>query len=161
MSNKRKFAKMYDNYADDIFRFLLVHVRNVHTAEDLTAETFLKGWKNFGSFDGRHQRGWLYAIARNTLTDYWRKHKSLPLDEGLEIIDEPNDSIEDKVDKKLAVNRLARAVAALPKDMRSVINLRFMQGYSARHTAEALGLSEANVRVMQYRALKKLKGALS
>ena len=152
---------MYDNYADDIYRFLFVHVRSVQIAEDLTADTFLKGWKNIEGFDKRHPRGWLYAIARNTLTDYWRKHKSLPLDEEVEVVDDKSDSVEEVVDKMLDADRLAQAVTTLPEEMRSVVNLRFMQGYSAKHTAEALGLTEGNVRVLQYRALKKLKGVLS
>jgi len=152
---------MYDNYADDIYRFLFVHVRSVQIAEDLTADTFLKGWKNIEGFDKRHPRGWLYAIARNTLTDYWRKHKSLPLDEEVEVVDDKSDSVEEVIDKMLDADRLAQAVTTLPEEMRSVVNLRFMQGYSAKHTAEALGLTEGNVRVLQYRALKKLKGVLS
>ena len=152
---------MYDRYADDIYRFLLVHVHDAQVAEDLTSDTFLKGWKNFSTFEKRHPRGWLYAIARNTLTDHWRKHKSVPLDEDVEIVDETSESIEDQIDKKIAGHSLSVAVMKLPEDMRSVVNLRFMQGYSARQTAEALGLSEGNVRVLQYRALKKLKGEMS
>jgi len=45
--------------------------------------------------------------------------------------------------------------------MKSVVTLRFMQGYSAKQTGEALGISESNVRVVQYRALKKLHEELS
>lgn len=65
------------------------------------------------------------------------------------------------LDKKLEARRMILALAKLPEDMRSVVSLRFLQGYSVRETAEALGLSEANVRVVQYRALKKLRGTLS
>ncbi len=152
---------MYDTYADDIYRFLFVHVRDVQIAEDLTADTFLKGWKNFDKFEKNHARGWLYSIARNTLTDYWRKHKSLSLDEDVEIVDDKTDSVEDSLDKQMSAEQLKRAIATLPEDMRSVVSLRFMQGYSAKLTGEALGLSEVNVRVLQYRALKKLKGILA
>lgn len=151
---------MYETYADDIYRFLFVHVRDVEIAEDLTADTFTKAWKNIRGYDFKHPRGWLYAIARNTLTDYWRKKKPLPLDEEIEL---PDDSPgqDEIMDKKLERIRIARAVSRLPKDMKSVVNLRFMQGYSVRQTAEALKLTEANIRVIQYRALKKMKEDLS
>jgi RNA polymerase sigma-70 factor (ECF subfamily) len=161
MLAKRRFAKLYNQYADDIYRFLFVHVRDVELAEDLTADTFLKAWKQIETFDWRHSRGWLYAIARNTMTDHWRKHKPLPLDEDLEVVDENQVSQAEALDKKLEFKRAAKAITKLPEDMKSVVLLRFMQGYSVRQTAEALDMSEANVRVTQYRALKKLRGALS
>lgn len=151
---------MYNEYTDDIYRFLFVHVRDVDVAEDLTADTFTKAWQHIETYDFKHPRGWLYAIARNTLTDYWRKKKAVPLDEEIEIIDD-SPSHGEVMDKKMERMSVARAVSKLPKDMKSVVNLRFMQGYSARQTAEALNLSEANVRVIQYRALKKMKEDLS
>lgn len=147
---------MYNSYADDIYRFLFVHVRDVALAEDLTADTFTKAWKNIDKYDFRHPRGWLYAIARNTLTDYWRKKKPLPLDENIEITDDKPSHAE-IMDKKIDIKRAAKALTRLPEEMKSVVSLRFLQGYSVRQTAEALDLSEANVRVVQYRALKKLK----
>lgn len=151
---------MYTAYADDIFRFLLTHVRDVDTAEDLTANTFVKAWRFIDKFDGKQPRAWLYKIAQNTLTDHWRRKQHLPLDESIEIIDD-RPGHEEQIDKQIAADTVNAAVAQLPRDMRSVVNLRFMQGYSAKQTAEALGMTEANVRVVQYRALKKLKGLLS
>ncbi len=151
---------MYNEYADDIYRFLFVHVRDMELAEDLTADTFTKAWKNIDNYDFKHPRGWLYAIARNTLTDHWRKKKAIPLDEEIEIADDAPTQ-EEIMDKKLEQKRTVRAISRLPEDMKSVVNLRFMQAYSVKETAEALGMSESNVRVVQYRALKKMKKDLS
>jgi RNA polymerase sigma-70 factor (ECF subfamily) len=160
MRKEKRFADMYNQYVDDIYRFLLVHVRDQQLAEDLTAETFTSAWKNMSNFDNKHPRGWLYAIARNRLTDYWRKKKPLPLDETTEIVDERK--TQDQVfDEKIAARELGLALKKLPEEMKSVITLRFLQGYSARQTAEVLGMSEVNIRVIQYRALKKLKKVLS
>lgn len=151
---------MYNQYADDIYRFLLVHVKDVQLAEDLTADTFVKAWKNIDKFDFKHSRAWLYKIAQNTMHDYWRKKKTINLDEGFDMVDDKPDHAE-IVDKKLEVRQLTRAMSRLPSEMKSVVALRFMQGYSVKETAEALDLSQANVRVIQYRALKKLKGIMS
>lgn len=152
---------MYNQFADDIYRYLFVHVRDVALAQDLTADTFLKAWKQFANFDRRHPRGWLYAIARNTLTDHWRKKKPLALDEAIEIIDEETPTNEELLDITFDITRAAKAVVRLPEDMKSVITLRFLQGYSVKQTAEALSLSEGNIRVIQYRALKRLRKELS
>ena len=151
---------MYQTYADDIYRFLLVHVHDAQLAEDLTADTFTKAWNQFGTFKGKHGRAWLYTIARNCLTDHWRKKRPAPLDENFDIIDDAP-SHEERMDKKMRARAVIKAVNGLPHDMKSVVTLRFLQGFSVRDTAAALDLSEANVRVIQYRALKKLKGTLS
>src|SRR5690606_13888484 len=116
--------------------------------------------KVIDKYDFRHPRGWLYAIARNTLTDYWRKKKPLPIDENIEVSDDRASHAE-IMDKKIDLRRAAKALAKLPEEMKSVVTLRFLQGYSVRQTAEALSLSESNVRVVQYRALKKLRKELS
>lgn len=160
MSKRRRFDKMYKQYADDIFRFLLVHVRENQLAEDLTADTFLKAWQRINTFDGKYTRAWLYTIARNNLTDYWRKKRPETLDEEIEVIDEKPTN-DEKLDAKMLSQTINSAIGKLPHDMKSVVALRFMQGYSVRQTAEALSLSEANVRVIQYRALKRLRGVLS
>lgn len=150
---------MYNEYADDIYRFLLVHVRDVELAEDLTADTFLKAWNQIDKFDWKHSRGWLYAIARNNLTDHWRKKKPERLPEDFDVVDD-SPGHEELLDKKMELRRAVKALAKLPDEMKSVVSLRFMQGYSVRQTAEALDMSEANVRVVQFRALKKLRGVL-
>lgn len=151
---------MYADHADEIFRFIYMHVRDEELAEDLTADTFTKAWKNIDSFDFKYPKAWLYAIARNLITDHWRKAKSLPLDEDFEIADD-RESAADGVDRELTRKRLLGAVATLIEPAKSVVMLRFIEGLSVRETADRLGLTEANVRTTQFRALKKLKDVLS
>lgn len=151
---------MYNTYADDIFRYLLVHVRDQQLAEDLTADTFTKAWMRLESFDFKQPRPWLYTIARNTMMDHWRKKRPEILDEEEELVSD-RDSLEDHVDKQLSKESIKKALNKLPKEMRSVVTLRFMLGYSAKKTADSLGTTEGNVRVVQYRALKKLRSLMS
>lgn len=159
MQHRRRFAKMYASYADEIFRFIYVHVRDEILAEDLTADTFTKAWQKIDSFDFRHPRAWLYTIARNRMADHWRTSHTVPLAEDYDPEDD-RESVESVVDRQLSKEKLLAAISQLPEDMRSAITLRFVEGYSARKTGEALGLSEGNVRIIQYRALKKLKELL-
>lgn len=150
---------MYNQYADDIYRFIFVHVRDAELAEDMTADTFTSAWKNIGTFDNKQPRAWLYTIARNRMNDHWRKKPTIPLDENIEIVSE-SDLFEDIVDRKIQLKRVISALNTLPDDMKSIVTLRFMQGMSAKETAKILKMTEGNVRVMQYRALKKLKERL-
>jgi RNA polymerase sigma-70 factor, ECF subfamily len=150
---------MYDTYADDIFRYLYVHVRDRELAEDMTAETFTRAWKGIEKFDFAQPRPWLYRIARNILTDYWRKKKDENMDENMEIVSDIN--ITEEIDLRLNKKRVHGALNQLPEPMKSVVLLRFLFGYSAKETAASLKLSEGNVRIIQYRALKRLKELLA
>lgn len=160
MYNKRRFAKMYATYADDIFRYIYVRVRDEMLAEDLTADTFSKAWQKLETFDFRQPRAWLYTIARNLITDHWRTHHTVPLEAGFDPEDD-REPVEAQVERTLSKDKLTAAIGQLPEVMQSVVSLRFLQGFSARQTGDALGIAEGNVRIIQYRALKKLKGILS
>lgn len=150
---------MYETYADDIFRYLYVHVGDRQLAEDLTADTFMRAWKNIATFDFSQPRPWLYKIARNLLTDHWRKKPTLPFEVAGEV--EADHDMEASLDVAFTRAQVQAALHRLQEPMRSVVTMRFILGYSARQTAESLNLKENNVRIIQYRALKKMKGYLS
>lgn len=152
---------MYQLYVNDIYRFVLVHVRDVELAEDMTADTFTRAWKQIDKFDGKQPKAWLYTIARNLMNDHWRKKPTVPLSEEIELADENAAPHGEVVDRQMEATRVVKALKVLPADMKSVVTLRFLQNCSVRETADTLKLSEANVRVLQYRALKKLKRVLS
>lgn len=157
----RKFTHMYEAFADDIFRYLYAHVRDKALAEDLTADTFMRAWSNLHRFDFKQPRPWLYKIARNLLTDHWRKKRPESLEAPDDLADEDDEGVAEEIDRVLNAEQVQAAIAKLPGTTREVVTMRFILGYSVRQTAEALGLTESNVRVLQYRALKKLRGLLS
>jgi RNA polymerase sigma-70 factor (ECF subfamily) len=130
-------------------------------AQDLTSNVFEKAWRTRKSFTGGSAKAWLFRIARTTLIDHWRKKKEL-LDDGTIIAESISEEAELEValDRDMALVELQKAVTALPAEMRVVVKHRFIEGQSARQVAAELGISEANVRVIQYRALKKLRNYL-
>ncbi len=150
---------MYDTYADDIFRYHFVHVHDRDLAEDLTADTFMRAWKAIDRFDFSQTRPWLYKIAQNLLYDHWRKRHTELLPEDFDVASDVD--LEEGLERTFARQRVRDAITRLSEPMKSVVILRFISGYSARQTAESLKLSESNVRVIQYRALKRLRGYLS
>lgn len=156
---RRKIAKMYNQYANDIYRYLYANGGNKELAEDLMADTFMRAINNLDKFDFKQPRAWLYTIARNLLRDHWKKKSSLNLDEELEIVD-PSDGIEQIVEKVLTADRLKQTMDKLPAKERDVVALRFLQNLSAKEVAKIVGTSPENVRIIQHRALKKMKGDL-
>lgn len=155
------FEEIYESHSKSIYRFLYWRTKNVELAEDLTSSVFEKAWRSRGSFHGGSVQAWLYRIARNVLIDHWRKKKELFVEDTDTFHEEENSpSLADRLDKEIVINQLREAMNKLPSEMKSVVTLRFIEGLSGKQVARALSLSESNVRVIQYRALQKLKGHL-
>jgi len=153
------FETVYKANAPLIYRFMFWRTKDRMLAEDLTSNVFEKAWRTRTSFQGGSVKAWLYKIARNTLIDYWRKKKDISVENvgDLETVESDTEH-GTTFDQVLLADSLQAAVAKLPAEMRSVVRLRFIEGLSARQAGAQLGISESNVRVIQYRALRRLKG---
>jgi RNA polymerase sigma-70 factor, ECF subfamily len=151
------FEVAYESHSKAIYKFLFWRTKDVQLSEDLTSSTFEKAWASRTSFRGGSEKAWLYRIARNLLTDHWRKKKELLVEDTDDLQEDIRPSTGELLDKKQRLQDLQKSLAVLPEDMLSVITLRFIEGQTCRQVASALNLTESNVRVIQYRALKKLK----
>jgi RNA polymerase sigma-70 factor (ECF subfamily) len=158
MGDERAYRHMYKNYVNDIYLYLYWRTNELELAQDLTSEVFTKAWNNWDNFDGKYPKAWLYKIAKNQLIDYWRSKKDVLIDrrEAETLLDD-RESVVDKIDSDIAKKKLYRALSTLPETMRDVIELKVLNSLSSKETGGILGLSESNVRVIQYRALKKLR----
>jgi hypothetical protein len=100
-------------------------------------------------------RGWLYATARSTIVDYWQAqgksemHSLSGLEEQLHFRD---DTAEASQQVEMRVQHL---LSLLPERDRTILTLRYLQGYSAAEIASALGTSAGHIRVLQLRALRR------
>jgi RNA polymerase sigma-70 factor (ECF subfamily) len=154
------FETAYKSHSKAIYKFLFWRTKDIQLAEDLTSSTFEKAWASRKSFHGGSEQAWLYRIARNVLTDHWRKKKELFVEDTDTLQGDVQPSTAELLDRQRQLQDLQKALDKLPEDMRSVITLRFIEGQTCRQVASILNLSESNVRVIQYRALKKLKEQL-
>ena len=156
---KLDLKEIYITYSDKIFRYLYWHVGDVYVAEDLTSEVFLRVFKNLGKFKDGYVQAWIYRIAKNLLIDHYRGKKTRSLEFAEEIA--VDDDLIEKLAKDENAKHLKKAVAKLPENLREVVILRFFEEMSAAQVAEVMNLSEGNVRVLQFRGLKKLKEELN
>jgi RNA polymerase sigma-70 factor (ECF subfamily) len=155
------FEVAYKSHAQDIYRFLFWRTKNTALSEDLSSRVFEKAWQSRSSFHGGSVKAWLYRIARNVLIDHWRKKQDIPVaDTDLLHEETSSDHIEEKLDREATLQELRKAITKLPDDMRAVVTLRFIEGLPCKAVAQRLHLSESNVRVLQYRALQKLRDYL-
>lgn len=155
---KLDLKEIYITYSDKIFRYLYWRVGDVSLAEDLTSEVFLKVFKNLGKFKDGYLQAWIYRIAKNLLIDHYRSKKTSSLEWAEEIA--VDDNLLENLAKDEDAKRLQKAIANLPENLREVVILRFFEDLSASEIGAILGISEVNVRVLQFRGLKKLKEEL-
>lgn len=150
------FSAMYEAHVGRIYGFVFSQVGNREEAEDLTSQVFLKVYNSLDRFEGRGSlEAWLFQIARVTVNDHWRERYRLPvmpLPEGLEIVDSQVPPDFNRADRDARVRRI---LDALPPNYRDVLHYRFLKRYSVKETAAAMQLTETNVKVLQFRGLRK------
>src|SRR5947208_6686241 len=142
-----------------IYRLMLAKVGNPADAEDLTGEVFLAALKPLRVGASTEQvRAYLVATAKTVLAAHWRRLfgreiTTISLDEALEIPHDHTENVNGSGHR--AKNRRVDAILAeLPERARKVLQLRFLESYSLQDTADELGVSLANVKVIQHRALR-------
>jgi len=162
--NKQSFGCLYDKYYGQIYRYLYYRTASEEQALDLSSEVFLRAWSHLTDFGQQKKfqlRPWLYRIAHNLLVDHYRKEKS-----ELILKEYKNENIKDddpleQVEQRQKSIGLAMVLKKLDQITQAVIACRFINGMSHKDTAQALGISEGNVRIIQFRGLKKIKKMLS
>ena len=157
------FGLIYDEFSDRIYRFLMMKVSNDQEAQDLFQETFIRAWKGLSGFktENANFSAWLYKIASNCATDYYRrkavKPDSLELDDNAETHAAYADPLPGKIDTGLEIEKVKSALNSLPPQYKEVLELRFIQDFTIAETAKILNKTGLAVRMLQHHALAKLK----
>ncbi len=164
MDNLRKvFSKIYDKYIAKIYRFIFLKVNSQPDAEDLTSETFLRGWKAFqNQKEIENPQAFLYQIARNLVIDYYRQKGKVQFvsTENVSIAD-PRQNLEEKVLSRSDLDIIKLALADLKDDYQNVIIWRYLDDLSIREISNLLDRTEDATRVLLHRALKTLREGLN
>ncbi|MBI3231697.1 MAG: RNA polymerase sigma factor [Candidatus Doudnabacteria bacterium] len=163
--NKEAFGTIYDIFAPRLLRFIKLKVQSQEQAEDILQESLIKAWRNLHSFElgeGGSFQAWVYKITANCINDYFRKiYRSPNVLELNENIDKASsENLERQVGNRLETESIKRVFKELPENYRMVLELRFVQDLSLDETAGILGKNNLTIRVLQHRALKRLKAIL-
>jgi RNA polymerase sigma-70 factor, ECF subfamily len=163
--DRRAFASFYDRTVAFVFGLLLRILGDREAAEEVAQEVYVQLWRTAGTFDGGRSSalGWIATIARSRAIDRLRADASLRnAIHGLAAqptpVQGPNPEEEASLRERRA--RVLEALASLPPEQRSTIELAFFQGLShseiARKTDTPLGTVKTRVRA----AIGKLEQAL-
>jgi len=160
--DERAFIRAYDEYADAIFRYIVVRVRDREIAKELMQETFMKTWTYMraGNEIG-NLRAFLYKVAHNTSMSALIKGKTESLDaladaHGYDAPDEQAVSPEDASEHRL----LREQLELLDEASRDTLVLRYMNGLPVKEIAKMRGEDAGAVSVRIHRALKTLQSRL-
>lgn len=161
-----RFEEIYEAQVVPIYRFIYGRVGNAPDAEDLTAQVFMRAVEQLDTTRDMGQIvSWLYRVSQNAIADYWRAFYRLPVigtdhvGAGWEPADSaPSASGEDEAAAtggERARKQVDSLLRRLPANYRRVLELRFIQRLSVAETADRMGITRGNAKVLQYRALRK------
>lgn len=160
--NTNAAGTLYEMHHPGIFQYLFYRVGDVHTAEELTGEVFLKmvrALPGYRSTNGTF-RSWLYTIARNIAIDHYRRAANRPQTTFDDELGLTGEDAGNTVEVKLTREALQEALKRLPDIQRDVIILRFVENMTLEEVAAMLHKTYDSIKSLQRRALVVLRQAL-
>lgn len=161
--DSRKFEALYNKYFEPVFRFVYQRVEQKQNAADITSQVFLKAMLNLPKYEyrGLPFNAWLFRIAKNELTDMFRKRRverviNVETDALKEVMDEmKEDSYE------IYYGKLTGVMKTLKDEDLDLVEMRFFEKRSFKEIGDILGITENNAKVKLYRLLDRMKSLIT
>jgi RNA polymerase sigma-70 factor, ECF subfamily len=156
------FSPLYQRYVQQVYRYLLVRVSNVHDAQDLTSQTFLAAMQGLKQYRGQQPFiAWLLGIARHKAVDQFRSRQPDVTLDTAEILPDDADDVDEQISRQLDVEQVARKLQSIAPDRAEAISLRLFAGLEVPEIAQVMNKNEAAVRMLVFRGLRDLQGQLN
>ena len=144
------FARLYEKYYKELYRFALCTVKQQQEAEDIVSSAVLKAYEKVGSLRKNDSfKSWIFQITANECRRSFRKRSEY-------LADHPQEEPAAAEDGYLTPE-LEQMLAGLADRERLVLTLGVFGGYNSREIAHILRSREGTVRSIKSRALAKLK----
>ncbi len=168
--------KWVERYADMLYRYTLVRVKDPDTAEELVQSTFFAALKSQHSFAGKStEKTWLFGILKHKTMDHFRSaKKSVPLDIDSDtdpiqfdttghMIPPPNNwnlNPEKAAENQELAQVLAKCMNGLSEKFHRLFVLKEIEGWSSEDICNEFNIKPTNLWVMLHRARNQLKMCL-
>lgn len=154
--NQQAFRTLYDAYANEAIRSAYAITRNNNCTFDIVQETFLKVFRHIDRFDEKKPfKPWFYRILINESLRYMKKESkaAVPMsDRTLEHLNQP---------QRFHMNEeLEVAMAELEPELRTLLVLKYVSGYTEQEIADIIGKPKTTVKSRLYKARNVLKANL-
>jgi RNA polymerase sigma-70 factor (ECF subfamily) len=154
------FEELYRRYARAVLGLALRRLGDRGRAEDAAQDAFVAIWRSARTYDPNRGRGapWLYAVARNAITDGLRRTP----EPAAEVPDGPGSEPDpaDRAESSWTAWQVHRALEVLPDHERPVIELAYWRGLSQSEIATHLGIPLGTVKTRTRSALARLADVL-
>ncbi len=161
-SRVAQFADLYEEHARAVLRYCQLRISDPHEAEDAAALIFTRAFGAWPPANPEAARAWLFTIAHNVVANHYRQRANRlprqPLDDALELRDPDATPLEQTLARERSAE-LRAAVTRLSADQRDVVELR-LAGLTGPEIAASLGKSHAAVKMLQLRAVQRLRTLL-
>jgi RNA polymerase sigma-70 factor (ECF subfamily) len=155
-------AEIYDRYSPGLYRYAMRLMSDEDLAEECVAETFNRFLSVLKAGRGPQQylQAYLYRVAHNWITDYYRRQPppTLPLEPDL--IHNPGSDPQVQVALELEKERVRDALRLLTPEQRQVVVLKYLEEWQNQEIAEAIEKQVGAVKALEHRALNTLRRIL-
>lgn len=158
--DERAMEQLFRRHIQAVFGYALRATADRTVAEDIAQETFIRGFRAIGRFDGRSSfRTWLFAIAINRTRTHLRrfggarKRVEVPLEEDTMAVEAP-------ISSSWTRKRLALAMAALPEGYREAVIMHDVLDMEHQEIAAARGCTVGTSKSQLHKARAKLRELL-
>jgi RNA polymerase sigma-70 factor (ECF subfamily) len=171
----RAFADLIGRHGRSLLQLAQHYVHNDYDVQEVLQEVFVTTWTKLASFENRAQLStWLYRVTVNAALMYLRGRRrylqltSIGLNASIIAATSADPALSygqrERPDEQLESRELGRALEqaldSLPASLRTVFELREIQGRSTRQTAILLAISAGTVKSRLYRARRELQGKI-
>lgn len=155
-----RFHKEYLSLAETLYRVAYFMLESETEAEDAVQEVFLKLWESRDSLDGiRSPKAYSITLLKNRCLDRIRRARHLSFPE--ELPEQPLRHLQDdEMDEKMRLDKVLKAIKALPDRQREILLLRTIEGLSYEEIAQRTGMNYLTLRVLLSRARTTIKSRL-
>ena len=161
--DKEAFVRIFDLYSRALYKYALRLCSDPMLADQVVGDVFAKLVDQLSAGNGptTHLRSYLYEVTYHRIIDETRYARSRVPIEVTDWLPQSGDYAFLRLEDELLFEQIVHTIRnELTQDQRHVIVLRFLEEFSLRETAAILGKQVSNVKVIQGRALAKLRGAL-
>lgn len=156
------FMALYESHYRKLFAFVYSRVGNVELSKDLIAEVFERAYVKGRSIrEPAAYRAWLFVVAKNIVMGHFRRQKRElktvdRVKESLWLSDRPKEPHEYAAQSEQTASLMRHFRTLAPRDQ-EVLSLKFDMELRHAEIAQVMGMTETNVRVSIFRALKRLR----
>jgi RNA polymerase sigma-70 factor (ECF subfamily) len=162
--NKEAIMSIFDRYSRPLYNYALSLGNDPVTADQIVGDAFAKFLDQLAARKGpdSNLRSYLFQITYHLMIDQIRaSHHEAPLEDAT-FLQSAEQTLHAGLENRMLLRSLLRAICNdLTKDQRHVMVLRFFEGFSISETADIIGKTVDNIKIIQNRGIAKLRKVLA